>query len=417
MRVSTTQIFQTGIDQIQRNQAELNRTSLQLGSGERILTPSDDPSGATQTNQFERIIKATEQYQRNIDNTQPRLQQQESLMQSGTDALQRARELVIAGNNDSQTDETRRYQANELRQLRDELFEIANTRDPNGEYIFAGTNSLEQPFKQDGEGTVRYEGAEGTGSVREVEISPTRTVPVGDTGADVFMKIPENDGRVTAEIGGENGLGDGSSLVIDKAEVYDVRELDGNDYTIRFEEVGGEMTYSLRDVDGDLVLDEDDEPVLSEEAFVPGESIDFFGRSVTISGDPVEGDEVLSRPAGNKDIFSTLDDIIAALEDGTGTRENRANLATATNTALADMDAALENFNEVRADLGSRLKTMDDQTELNEDRLLDLETAVSEIRDLDYAEAISRFNQQQVALQAAQQTYSETSRLSLFDFI
>ncbi|WP_018871213.1 flagellar hook-associated protein FlgL [Thioalkalivibrio sp. ALgr3] len=417
MRISTTQIFQTGIDQIQRNQSEMNRTSLQLGSGERILRPSDDPSGATQTNQFERIISATEQYQRNIDNAQPRLKQQESLLQSGTDALQRARELVVAGNNDSQTDETRRYQANELRQLRDELFEIANTRDPNGEYIFAGTNSLEQPFKQDGEGTVRYEGAEGTGSVREVEISPTRTVPVGDTGADVFMKIPENDGRVTAEIGGENGLGDGSSLVIDKAEVYDVRELDGNDYTIRFEEVGGEMTYSLRDVDGDLVLDEDDEPVLSEEAFVPGESIDFFGRSVTISGDPVEGDEVLSRPAGNKDIFSTLDDIIAALEDGTGTRENRANLATATNTALADMDAALENFNEVRADLGSRLKTMDDQTELNEDRLLDLETAASDIRDLDYAEAISRFNQQQVALQAAQQTYSETSRLSLFDFI
>ena len=417
MRISTTQIFQTGIDQIQRNQSELNRTSLQLGSGERILRPSDDPSGATQTNQFERIIKATEQYQRNIDNAQPRLKQQESLLQLGTDALQRARELVVAGNNDSQTDETRRYQANELRQLRDELFEIANTRDPNGEYIFAGTNSLEQPFKQDGAGEVRYEGAEGTGSVREVEISPTRSVPIGDTGADVFMNIPENDGRVTAEIGGENGLGDGSSLVIDKAEVYDVRELDGNDYTIRFEEVGGEMTYSLRDVDGDLVLDEDGEPVLSEEEFVPGESIDFFGRSVTISGDPVDGDEVVSRPAENKDIFSTLDDIIDALEGGTGTRENRANLATATNTALADMDAALENFNEVRADVGSRLKTMDDQTELNDDRLLDLETAVSEIRDLDYAEAISRFNQQQVALQAAQQTYTETSRLSLFDFI
>ena len=414
MRVSTTQIFQTGIDQIQRNQAELNRTSLQLGSGERILTPSDDPSGATQTNQFERIIKATEQYQRNIDNSQPRLQQQESLMQSGTDALQRARELVIAGNNDSQTDETRRYQANELRQLRDELFEIANTRDPNGEYIFAGTNSLEQPFKQDGEGTVRYEGAEGTGSVREVEISPTRTVPVGDTGADVFMNIPENDGRTTADV--TNREAD-SLLIVDKAEVYDVRELDREDYTIEFaENVDGEMTYSVLDADDEAVDGPDGEP-LDGQPFVSGESIDFAGRSVTISGDPVHGDEVVSRPAENTDIFSTLDDIIGALEDGTGTRANRANLATATNTALADMDAALGNFNEIRADVGSRLKTMDDQSELNEDRLLDLETAVSEIRDLDYAEAISRFNQQQVALQAAQQTYSETSRLSLFDFI
>lgn len=336
-------------------------------------------------------------------------------MQSGTDALQRARELVIAGNNDSQTDETRRYQANELRQLRDELFEIANTRDPNGEYIFAGTNSLEQPFKQDGEGTVHYEGAEGTGSVREVEISPTRSVPIGDTGADVFMNIPENDGRATAEV---EERGEGSSLVIDKVEIYDVSEQKDNSdkkFAIEFSVDSGETTYTVQEKDEDG--EPEGEPLLENQPFVPGESIDFAGRSVTISGDPVDGDEVVSRPAENKDIFSTLDDIIAALEDGTGTRENRANLATATNTALADMDAALENFNEVRADLGSRLKTMDDQTELNEDRLLDLETAVSEIRDLDYAEAISRFNQQQVALQAAQQTYSETSRLSLFDFI
>ena len=414
MRISTTQIFQTGIDQIQRNQSEMNRTSLQLGSGERILRPSDDPSGATQTNQFERIISATEQYQRNIDNAQPRLKQQESLLQSGTDALQRARELVVAGNNDSQTDETRRYQANELRQLRDELFEIANTRDPNGEYIFAGTNSLEQPFKQDGEGTVRYEGAQGTGSVREVEISPTRSVPVGDTGADVFMNVAENDGRATAEVANREN---DSSLVIDKAEVYDVRELDREEYTIEFaENADGEMAYSVRDADGNTVDGPDGER-LDGQPFVSGESIDFAGRSVTLSGDPQAGDEVLSRPAGNKDIFSTLDDIIGALEDGTGTRENRASLATATNTALADLDASLENFNETRADVGSRLKTMDDQTELNEDRLLDLETAASDIRDLDYAEAISRFNQQQVALQAAQQTYSETSRLSLFDFI
>ncbi len=406
MRISTTQIFQTGIDQIQRGQTELNRTSLQMGRGERILSPSDDPSGATQVNQFERIIQATKQYQRNIDNTQPRLQQEESALQSGTDLLQRARELVVAGNNDSQTNETRSYLAGELRQLRDGMFDIANTKDPNGEYLFAGTKSLQQPFQQDGTGAVRYEGAEGTGSVREVAISANRKVPVGDTGARVFMAIPENDGRVGAEITNREP---GSRLVVEQTGVNDSAALTDQTYTISFEDLGGgEIGYVIEDEGGAAV---------TSGPYVSGEAIVFDGRSITLSGAPEIGDEVVSRPAQNKSVFETLDAIIAALEEGGASGTSRANLATASNTALADLDAILGNFSDIRAEVGSRLKSFDQQKDVNEDRLVDLNSAVSEIRDLDYAEAISRFNQQQVALQAAQQTYTQVNRLSLFDFL
>ncbi|OOC51137.1 flagellar hook-associated protein FlgL [Thioalkalivibrio versutus] len=423
MRISTTQIFQTGIDQIQRGQTELNRTSLQMGRGERILSPSDDPSGATQVNQFERIIQATKQYQRNIDNTQPRLQQEESALQSGTDLLQRARELVVAGNNDSQTNETRSYLAGELRQLREGMFDIANTKDPNGEYLFAGTKSLQQPFQQDGTGEVRYKGAEGTGSVREVAISANRKIPVGDTGARVFMDIPENDGRVGAEVANR---GAGSRLVVEQTGVANQSSLTTDEYMIRFEENDdGSFSYGVYQVgeDGEIPFDEGervslldgDGPVAGD--YVPGAAIEFAGRSVTVSGTPATNDQVLSRPAQNKSVFETLDAIIAALEEGGASGTSRANLATASNTALADLDTVLGNFSDIRAEVGSRLKTFDQQKDLNEDRLVDLNSAVSEIRDLDYAEAISRFNQQQVALQAAQQTYTQVNRLSLFDFL
>ncbi|WP_038050837.1 flagellar hook-associated protein FlgL [Thioalkalivibrio sp. ALJ1] len=406
MRISSTQIFQTGIDQIQRGQVELNRTSLQMGRGERILSPSDDPSGATQVNQFERIIQATKQFQRNIDNTQPRLQQEESALQSGTDLLQRARELVVAGNNDSQTNETREYLAGELRQLRDGLFDIANTKDPNGEYLFAGTKSLQQPFQQDGSGAVRYEGADGTGSIREVAISANRKVPVGDTGARVFMDIPENDGRVGAEVINREP---GSRLVVDQTGVNDSAGLTADTYTITFDDLGGgEIGFVVEDGGGTTV---------ANGPYVPGEAITFQGRSITLSGTPELGDEVESRPAQNKSVFESLDAIIAALEEGGASGSSRANLATASNTALADLDAVLGNFSDIRAEVGARLKSFDQQKDLNEDRLVDLNSAVSEIRDLDYAEAISRFNQQQVALQAAQQTYTQVNRLSLFDFL
>ncbi|WP_018864110.1 flagellar hook-associated protein FlgL [Thioalkalivibrio sp. ARh3] len=409
MRISTTQIFQSGINQIQAGQGELNQTSLQLGSGKRILSPSDDPSGATQINQFERIIKATKQFQRNMENTQPRMQQQESLLQQGTDALQRARELVVTGNNDSQTEETRKYLAGELRQIRDGLFEIANTRDPNGEYLFAGTKSQDQPFHQDADGEVSYSGASGEGSVREVAVSATRKVRLGEDGARVFMEIPENDGRVGASVATNNG-----TMVLEKAEVTDRSAFNDNrddTFEIVFSEDDGEITYTIRDGQGDVFAGLEDQP------YVPGAAIEFAGRTVVISGTPAEGDTIESRPAENVNVFESLDRIINALENSGGGSTARADLASATNTALADLDAALGNFSDIRAELGGRLKTFDQQKDLNEDRLLDLESAVSQIRDLDYAEAISRFNQQQVALQAAQQTYTQVNRLSLFDFI
>jgi flagellar hook-associated protein 3 FlgL len=63
------------------------------------------------------------------------------------------------------------------------------------------------------------------------------------------------------------------------------------------------------------------------------------------------------------------------------------------------------------------LQVIDTQTQSNEGRKLDLRSTLSELEDLDYAEAISRFKFQQVALEAAQQAYVQTNRLSLFNFL
>jgi flagellar hook-associated protein 3 FlgL len=46
-----------------------------------------------------------------------------------------------------------------------------------------------------------------------------------------------------------------------------------------------------------------------------------------------------------------------------------------------------------------------------------MKTVLSETEDLDYAEAISKFNLQSVSLQAAQQAYSRVQGLSLFNFL
>ncbi|CAD6873294.1 flagellar hook-associated protein FlgL [Methylomonas fluvii] len=85
--------------------------------------------------------------------------------------------------------------------------------------------------------------------------------------------------------------------------------------------------------------------------------------------------------------------------------------------SLNDMDAALVRFDTIRASAGARLNALDDQENLNADYILDNKSTASDIGDLDYAEALSKFNLQQISLQAAQQAFTKVQNLSLFNYI
>jgi flagellar hook-associated protein 3 FlgL len=85
--------------------------------------------------------------------------------------------------------------------------------------------------------------------------------------------------------------------------------------------------------------------------------------------------------------------------------------------SIANLDAALQQILNTRASVGARLNALDEQESLNDKFILDSKSFLSETQDLDYTEAISRFNLENVALQAAQQAYVKVQGLSLFDFI
>ena len=60
---------------------------------------------------------------------------------------------------------------------------------------------------------------------------------------------------------------------------------------------------------------------------------------------------------------------------------------------------------------------MQSQRELNDSFNLQLRESLSQVQDLDYAEAISRLNLQMTALQAAQQAYVKVQGMSLFNYL
>jgi flagellar hook-associated protein 3 FlgL len=402
MRVSTTQIFRNGIGAIQDNQQSLARTQLQLGTGKRILSPADDPSGAVQAMEFRSAVQKTEQYQRNGGLLEQRLQLSESILSSVGEGLQRVRELALQGNNATQTNETRSYIAGEIRQVLDELLQLANTRDANGEYIYAGITSLTQPFSPGSGGDVIYNGDDGQ---RKLQISPVRQVPIGDSGQAVFMDIPTGNGTFAVR----DDPGNTGGGVIDAGSVTDFSAWVPDDYSIGFSEVGGELVYEVRDGGGAVIL--------GPEPFQEGEAIRFNGVETRILGMPAAGDSFSLSPSASQDMFSTYRQLAEALESPVTDTAGRARLNNAVNRALVDLDQALGNVIDTRASVGARLKTVENQRNINEDVLLQFKSTLSEIEDLDYAEAISRFNLQQTSLQAAQQSYVQVQRLSLFNYL
>jgi flagellar hook-associated protein 3 FlgL len=101
---------------------------------------------------------------------------------------------------------------------------------------------------------------------------------------------------------------------------------------------------------------------------------------------------------------------------GDSTAQN-AQFATEMGQALKQLDNSLDRISDVRSEVGARLAVLSDSTDDQADRQLDLKTQLSQIRDLDYADAITTLNIQLAGLQAAQQSYAKISGLNLFNYL
>lgn len=397
MRISTTEMFRNGIQAIQQHQSVLARTQEQLATGRRFLSPADDPGAAVQALKLREGIDAVEQYARNAVVAQSRLTQEESVLDQMGRSLQRARELAVQSGSAALDGPSRAAIAREIRQIGDALIDLANTRDANGEYLFAGFRSQNEPFVRNAGGVVEYLGDQG---VRRIDLSPDRAVSAGDSGIS-FMTIPRGNGTFVVLPAASNT----GTAHVASAEVVDASAVDDASFVVAFTSA---TAYEVRDGGGALV---------SSGALAPGQAIDVGGRRISFEGAPAAGDVFDIDPAHETSMFAMVDSLAALLEAPGQDAAAGARRSDALSVSLQNLDQALGRVMEVRSDVGARLQTIDEYGLVNEDRTLGLTTALSAVEDLDYAEAISRFELQQVALQAAQQTYVQLNRLTLFDFV
>ncbi|MFT6770745.1 flagellar hook-associated protein FlgL [Congregibacter sp.] len=399
-RLSTLQIYQSGISTILDKQADLARTQLELSSGKRIQSPSDDPSGAVKILDLEEDIRLVDQYQRNASLAQGQLAVEESTLSGVNNVLQRVRELTVQANNATQSPETRASIAVEVNARLEELVALANTRDANDEYLFAGFQAQTQPFTQQG-GAVTYSGDDGQ---RFLDIAASAQIAVRDSGSRVFLAVDAGNGSFDFSAASANtGTAVVSASSADNSFVRD-------DYTVTFSQLSptDPVTYSVTDSSA---------AVVAAGNYTPGEAISFNGARLVVDGTPEDGDSITLESAPKQSIFETLRGIADALENSSGSPSGGAAVNNALASGLNNLDQAIGNVLEVQSDVGVRLNRIDSQQSINEEFNLQLQTTLSDVQDVDFAETISKLNLQLVALQAAQQTYVTTQGLTLFNYI
>jgi len=400
VRLSTAQIFQQGIDNILAKQADLQKTQEQLASGRRVLNPSDDPIAAVQILDISEDLELLDQYQRNGSTAESQLRLEETVLSDVANVLQRVRELAVQANNATQSVETRNSIATEINARLDELVTLANTRDANGEYIFAGFQGQSQPFNHNN-GQVVYNGDDGQ---RFLQLAAGTQVAVRDSGSQVFLAVPAGNGSFDIT---PNAANTGTAVV---QESTTSGTFIRDSYTVTFNQASptDPVTYQVTD---------STPAVVATGNYVSGEAIEFAGARLAIEGQPADTDSFELNPAPKRDMFSTLQAIADSL---TGSGSSPAGVAAVNNAmarGLDNIDQALGRVLEVQADVGVRLNRTENQLNINEDFNLQLQEALSDIQDIDYAEAISRLNLQLTALEAAQKTYISIQGLSLFNFL
>ncbi|WP_075185554.1 flagellar hook-associated protein FlgL [Teredinibacter haidensis] len=530
MRISSLQIFNIANKGMADANRSLIHTQEQLSSGVRVLNPSDDPVASTKIMQLTNDLSNISQYKKNIDIAENNLVLEESNLSSVNNLLQRMQELAVQAGNTA-TLSTSEYDAlaAEVDARLDELQNLLNSQNANGDYIFGGYKSRSQPFVGSAASGFQYQGDDGQ---QYIKVANNTSVPASDSGKDIFVDIQSAHNTVHTYASSANRsdppVGISVGIVTDQ-EAFD--KFYPEDMVVTFNAdnqilpAGKNYTVTER-ATGRVIV--------ANQAYVAGVNIDVNGVSFSVTGSPVSGDPAVpaTRPFGadgpvafpfdfsapNEETFSVrvggrtetliLDanisnttDLAAVLNnvgngnaaklaalglsaDNTGIRTDsginftlaggsanidavmglNTNLGSTSSdgvmskpgdrlfvdssnkqdvlTTLARFSQGMKSYDgtgdgrdmleeviastldnlknaqtsilDVTAKLGARFNTLDSTRQLHLDSEVVMKDVLSELRDVDYAEAATRLSSQSLILQAAQSSFVRVSQLNLF---
>ncbi|MGB3392797.1 MAG: flagellar hook-associated protein FlgL [Stenotrophomonas sp.] len=396
-RISSSMMYDQSVFLMLSRQSKLNQLERQLATGQKMVTAKDDPVAAGTAVGMDRVLAELEQLGANAANVQNRLGLQENSLTQAGELLTRVSELTVQANNAALSTEDRKSVSAELKSVRDALFSLANSTDGSGRYVFGGANDGAPPFSSIN-GSVIYNGDQ---TQRQVEVAPGSFVQDALPGSEIFMRIRTGDGTIDGNAAtGNTGQGVLTNISRDGSASWN-----GESYTVRFT---APDTYEIVDAANIVV---------GTGTHLENQDLVFQGLRMQLAGEPAAGDEFNIGQAGNRDVFSTIDRLVQTLNMDTTTLAGRTAQQNLLQSSLRDVARASEKMIDARATGGAQLSAIDNAASLREANSITLKDSLSQLRDLDYAEAIGQYQLEKASLQAAQTVFTQMQSMSLFNMI
>jgi flagellar hook-associated protein 3 FlgL len=362
MKVSNRFLYYQLVKDLNQNTTRLFKLNNQISSGKRISTPSDDPIGLSSVLVYRTELSAMEQYKKSVNYGTGWLNRVDSVLQDTDDLLGRVSELAVQAASSTSTQAQRTGAAEEIEEIRSMILGHANAKYGN-KYIFGGTMTQTVPFL-----AVDVDDLEG--DVSTISATPPSSPAEGE------RYIDSASGHILQYTGGSwSDLGapaEGRAVIVnDRDDVYVYSQ---GSWVSMYQ--GNDSTFTM--------------PI---------------GKGNTAQVN-IPGGQVFLNPQGN--VFTTLIRLERAL---------RTNDQNGIQAELSAIEKAQDVISNNLAAVGAVTNKMEHTTGVIERSITDTTSMVSNIEDLDYAEAITSLENQKTIYQAALKSASMITSLSLVDFI
>jgi len=422
MRLSNNLMYQNSINKILQNQNGVANAQERVNTRQKYLSTSEAPADISQAMLYTNKIQSNEQYTKNINQLNGRLKTEESVLQGINESIQAAKDIALKAGNGAYSKDDLKSLAAELSEIQKTLVNLMNTRSEDGKFIFSGYQDSTQPYQFDSTtGEYTYNGDQGQ---HVITIAEGVSIKSSDNGFDTFEKsdarldVTDNQAAIPVTTPANNITA--GTVYVDGQTEFD--RFHQENYNADPTAAATANTYNVVITPGATANDPDTYEILrdgvslspAQVGEVTDEPIDFAGMKIEFEGAaPGQLDFTLEKPH-KENVLNTLQSLITGLNNGTLAGDD---FQQVLNDGVVQLQNASEQVVFTQASLGGRMNALERVSDSNLAQNIQNKSNLSDLVEVDMAEAISELTQQETALQASQATFGRLTNLSLFDYL
>ena len=428
MTISTKMFNQQTIANLGSLSDQLGGLQNQVASGKKQIKPSTDPIATSKLFAAKDLSSGLQRYRGNMDRVETRLADTDLAVGQLQNIMIRLKELTIQASNDTLNGTDRLSIRKEVTQHKNALLGIANSRDAQGQALFGGYQTKEDPFGLGLNGSVSYNGDDG---LHSLPVSSSLSIVTGVDGISSFMRLQTDQGpksvfKIVEEL----------EISLEKSEIHstsaNITSAHGAQLTfdigptptpqsIRLEGPNGRADIAADMVSGSMGTMIAAVNSATVQTGVQATASDDGNTLIltSVNGEPFTVSHFSANGVdGAEDIPSSSIKLQQILGSGAfGMQVTLVDQDSNLGASLSGLDKAIGHFALIQAQVGAYAATAEIQSDILARKEMTIAEAISGIQDADLTEVVTQLQSLLVNRDALRQVFAKVGQQSLFDLI